>query len=80
MQGDTELRGVDEVALVDALIYVREKLSTTVTIDEFHRDDAANWNSELAFLIEMYILLHRTQLMEARGREWRATTGANMET
>ena len=80
MQGETELSGVDKLAPADALIYVREQLSTTVTIDEFHRDDAANWNSELAFLIEMYILLHRTQLMEARGREWRATTGANMET
>ena len=78
MQGDTELRGVDEVALVDALIYVREHLSTTVKRNS-HRF-SANWHSELKFLVEMYVLLHRTQFMEVKGREWRATTGANMET
>jgi 3-keto-L-gulonate-6-phosphate decarboxylase len=80
MQGETELSGVDEVTLVDALRHAREQLSTTVTIDEFHRDDEANWHSELKLLVEMYVLLHRTQVMEVKGREWRATTGANMET
>jgi hypothetical protein len=79
MQGETEVSGVDEVALVDALRHVREQLSTTITIDEFHRDDEASWNSELKLLVKMYVLLHRTQVMEMNRREWRVTTDADME-
>lgn len=78
MQGETEVSGVDKLAPADALIYVREHLSTTVKRNA-HRF-SANWRSELKLLVEMYVLLHRTQVMEVKGREWRATTSANMET